>query len=103
MTLDDISMASSGTGMDYTVNAHADNNITEELPDRNKTPAAQIYKFQKLIEDTVARCRTIAFMTNDITALEEALNHCEAAKNTFAKSATTTTVTPGPPIFTAIE
>ena len=42
-------------------------------------------------------------MTNDITALEEALNHCEAVKNTLAKSATTTTVTPGPPIFTAIE
>ena len=103
MTLDDISMASSGTGMDYTVTVHADNNITGELPDRKKTPAAQIYKLQKQIEDTVARCRTIAFMTNDITALEEALNHCEAAKNTLAKSATTTTVTPGPPIFTAIE
>ena len=42
-------------------------------------------------------------MTNDITALEEALNHYEAAKNTLAKSATTTTATPGPPIFTAIE
>ena len=42
-------------------------------------------------------------MTNDITALEEALNHCEAAKNALAKSATTTTVTPEPPIFTAIE
>ena len=42
-------------------------------------------------------------MTNDITALEEALNQCEAAKNTLAMSATTTTVTPGPPIFTAIE
>ena len=103
MTLDDISMASSGTGMDNTVTAHADNNITEELPDRKKTTAAQIYKLQKQIEDTVARCRTIAFMTNDITALEEALNHWEAAKNTLAKSATTTTVTSGKPIFTAIE
>ena len=69
MTLDDISMASSGTGMDYTVTAHADNNKTEELPDWKKTPAEQIYKLQKQIEDTVARCRTIAFMTNNITKL----------------------------------
>ena len=103
MTLDDISMASSGTGVDYTITVHADNNITEELPDRKNTPAAQIYKLQKQIEDTVARCHTIAFMTNDITTLEEALNHCEAVKNTLAKSATTTAVTTGPPIFTAIE
>ena len=45
MILDDISMASSGTGMDYTITAHADK--TEELPDRKKIPAAQIYKLQK--------------------------------------------------------
>jgi len=104
MTLDDISMTSIGTGIDYTVTMLVDN-TTEELPDRKKSPAAPIYKLQKQIEDAVARCHTIASMTNDVTALEEALDHCEAAKNTLQNSATTT-VTPGPPIFpifTAIE
>lgn len=101
VTLDEISGTGVDTDMGCTNTTHV-GDTSEELPDQKKTSAAQIYKLQKQIEDTVARCRTIAFMTNDIRALEEALNHCEAAKNTLLHSATTTLV-PGPPVFSAIE
>ena len=100
MTLDNISEPSIDTAMDYTNSTRA--NTSQELPKQKKSTAAQIYKLQKQIEDTVARYRTIAYLTSDITALEEALHHCEAAINTLIGSATTT-VAPGPPIFTAIE
>ena len=44
------------------------------------TTATHIYHFQKQIEDTVAKCHTPAFFTNDTKVLEEALAHCEAAR-----------------------
>ena len=100
MTLDNISEPSIDTAMDYTNSTRA--NTSQELPKQKKSTAALIYKLQKQIEDTVARCRTFAYLTSDITALEEALHHCEAAINSLIGSATTT-VAPGPPIFTAIE
>ena len=60
----------------------------QELPRPKMTTATHIYHLQKQIEDTVSKCRTLAFLTNDTKVLEEALAHCEAAR---AKLATSTT------------
>jgi len=80
--MDDISLASIGTGMDYTVTMHGDN-TTEELYiwSEEDSISTIIQQAPKADRDTVARCRTIDFRTNNVTALEEALNHFEAAKN----------------------
>ncbi len=78
------------------------NSNSQELPGKTKTTANVIYRLQKNIEETVARCRTLAFFTSDVTALENALAHCEAARNTLATSATSTQDNL-PPIITAIE
>ena len=66
------------------------------------TTATHIYHLQKQIEDTVAKCRTLAFFTNDTKVLEEALAHCEAARPKLATSITSAQ-DHGPPIYTAIE
>ena len=66
------------------------------------TTATHIYHLQKQIEDTVAKCRTLAFFTNDTKLLEEALAHCEAARAELATS-TTSAQDHGPPIYTAFE
>jgi len=55
----------------------------------------------KKIEDTVARCRTLAYFTSDITALEDALAYCEATRTTLATSATSIQDN-GPTIIAAI-
>ena len=73
---------------------------TQSLPLKNPQ-GRNIYKLQKQIEDSLARCRTLAYLTNDISALEECLSHCEMAMKTLSTSATTTT--PGnPPVFNLI-
>ena len=74
----------------------------QELPRPKMTTATHIYHLQKQIEDTVAKCRTQAFFTNDTKVLEEALAHCEAARAKLATS-TTSSQDHGPPIYTAIE
>ncbi len=57
---------------------------------------------QKQIEDTVARCHTLAFLTNYTETLQQALAHCETAREKLAASATYTKDY-GAPIYTAIE
>jgi len=81
--------------------------INQELPRPKQTTAKQIHFLQKQIEDTqiedtVAKCRTLAFLTNNIETLQQALAHCEAAREKLVESATYTKDY-GVPIYTAIE
>ena len=92
----DITMAEEDfTGTTYT-------SSNQELPPLKKTTAKQIHYLQKQIEDTMAKCRTLAFLTSDTDALEQALAHCEAAREKLATSATYTK-DHGAPIYTIIE
>ena len=58
----------------------------QQIP-RPVTNGAQIYRLQKQIEETTAKCRTLAYLTKDIAALEASLSQCEAAMETLASSA----------------
>lgn len=102
MILDDVTDVTEGITIDMDVDdpptAHSQ---SQELP-KSVTIGARIYRLQKQIEENLAKCRTLAFLTNDIAALEQSLSHCEAAMNTLASSATATQPN-GPPIFRAIE
>ena len=104
MVLDNINESTTSTNMDLDMPSRLDTSMSygQELPKPKPTTATQIYKIQKQIEDSVARCRTLAYLTSDITVLEEALVHCQAACNTLATAATTKQ-DHGPPIVTAIE
>ena len=65
------------------------------------THGKEIYRLQKQIEETLARCRTLAYLTNDVACLKQSLSQCESAMKTLASSATS--IRPNePPIFGAI-
>lgn len=74
---------------------------SQEIP-RPVTTGARLYRLQKQIEETLARCCTLAYLTSDTVALEQSLSQCEAAMNTLASSATYTRSNEAP-IVTAIE
>ena len=99
MVLDNINESTTSTNMDLDMPSRHDTSMSygQELPKPKPTTATQIYKIQKQIEDSVARCHTLAYLTSDITVLEEALVHCQAACNTLATVATTKQ-DHGPPI-----
>lgn len=46
---------------------------------------------------------TLAFLTNEISALTKALSQCQAVMETLASSATDSTATHLPPIFHSIS
>ena len=104
MVLDNINESTTSTNMDLDMPSRHDTSLNygQELPKSKPTTATQIYKIQKQIENSVARCRTLAYLTSDITVLEEALVHCQVACNTLATAATTKQ-DHGPPIVTANE
>ena len=104
MVLDNINESTTSTNMDLDMPSRPDTSMSygQELPKPKPTMATQIYKIKKQIEDSVARCRTLAGLTSDITVLDEALVHCQAACNKLATAATTKQ-DHGPPIVTAIE
>ncbi len=72
------------------------------IPPRT-THGRQIYSLQKKLEDTLGRCRTLAFLTCDIPALETALQQCNGVLDTLATVATTTSGPSTPPVFHAIS
>ena len=88
MTLDEISDGCT-TSTDMDCASATSNKIishSHRLPQPQKSVDAHIYKLQKRIEH---RCRTISYLTTSdiMAALEEALDHCESAKNTLLNSA----------------
>ena len=57
---------------------------------------------QKSIEDAAGQCRTLVFLTNDISTLETALQQCKMVIETLASSATTSLGIQTPPVFHTI-
>lgn len=68
---------------------------------RKTTSGRQVYRLQKSIEEALGGCRTLAFMTNDITALESALAQCQSLAETLMSSATISEGLNCPPVFHA--
>ena len=54
----------------------------------HSTPGAQVYRLQKQIEEALGRCRSLAFLTNDATCLQQALTQCKVVMDTLISSAT---------------
>ena len=65
MVLDNINESTTSTNMDLDMPSRHDTSMSygQELPKPKPTTATQIYKIQKQIEDSVARCRTLAYLT----------------------------------------
>ena len=74
---------------------------TTPLPIRT-SDGRQVYRLQKNIEETLGQCRTLAFLTNNIPALETALSDCKRLMETLASAATSSNGSNGPPTFHAI-
>ena len=74
---------------------------TTPLPIKS-TDGRQVYKLQKNIEETLGRCRTLAFLTSNIPTLEAALCKCERVMETLAAAATTSLGSNTPPAFHVI-
>ena len=64
---------------------------------------AQVYRLQKQVEEILGRCRTLAFLTNEVPALTKALSHCQAMMETLASSATNSAAPHLPPVFHSIS
>ena len=76
---------------------------TNPLPVR-QTEAKHIYSLQKQLEEALAHCRTLAFLTTDVSALNNALQQCDEVSRVLTSAA----VMPGqnsnvPPVFKAIS
>ena len=76
---------------------------TNPLPVR-QTEAKHIYSLQKQLEEALAHCRTLAFLTTDVSALSNALQQCDEVSRILTSAA----VMPGqnsnvPPVFKAIS
>ena len=78
MVLDNINEPTTSTSINWDMPNKSDTSTCygQELPEPKPTTATQIYKVQKQIEDSVARCCTLAYLTSDITVLESALPGC---------------------------
>ena len=61
-----------------------------------------MYRLQKSIEEALGRCRTLAFLNNDIPTLETALDQCKVVIETLASSSTTSMGPNMPPVFHSI-
>ena len=72
------------------------------LPPRN-THGKQLYSLQKKLEETLGHCRTLAFLTSDIPALESALQQCTGVLDTLTSAAATTAGPNIPPVFHTIS
>lgn len=68
----------------------------------HSTPGAQVYRLQKQIEEALGRCRSLAFLTNDATCLQQALTQCKVVMDTLISSATETSEPHTPPVFHSI-
>ena len=75
---------------------------TQPIPTKT-TDGAQVYRLQKQVEELLGRCRTLAFLTNEIPVLTKALSQCHSVMETLAASATDSATTHLPPIFHSIS
>ena len=63
-----------------------------------------MYRLQKQVEEILGRCRTLAFLTNEIPILSKALSQCQTVLETLASSATTDlSASTLPPMFHSIS
>ncbi len=76
--------------------------VTQPIPTKT-TDGAQVYRLQKQVEELLGRCRTLAFLTNEIPVLTKALSQCHTVMETLASSATDSSATHLPPIFHSIS
>ena len=77
-------------------------NTTQAIPAKT-TEGAQVYRLQKQVEEILGRCRTLAFLTNEVSVLTKALSQCQEVMETLASSATESTDNHLPPIFHSIS
>ena len=75
--------------------------MTQEIP-VHSTQGTQIYRLQKQIEEILGRCRSLAFLTNDPSCLQQALTQCKTVMDTLMTSAADTAQPHLPPIFHSI-
>ena len=59
----------------------------------------QLHSMQKKMEDVLGRCRSLAFLTSDVHALESAYEQCIAVLDALTSAATSTTDAVIPPVF----
>ena len=55
---------------------HESQMTTNPLPVR-QTEAKHIYSLQKHLQEALAHCRKLAFLTTDVSALNNALQQCD--------------------------
>ena len=72
-----------------------------ELP-CNSSKGKQVYKLQKAVEDSLGQCRTLPFLTSDISVLEDVLLQCNTIMNTLTSSACVVTGPNTSPVFNSI-
>lgn len=81
-----------------------EDNITSTQPIPTKiTEGAQVYRLQNQVVEILGRCRSLAFLTNEIPALTKAPSQCQTVMETLASSATDSAATHLPPIFHSIS
>ena len=75
---------------------------TQPIPTKT-TEGAQVYRLQKQVEEILGRCRTLAFLTNEVSALTKALSQCQTVMETLVSSAADSATTQLPPVFHSIS
>jgi len=79
------------------------NMITNPIPVK-QTHSKELYSLQKKLEEMLAQCRTMAYLTTDTSALNTALQQCNEVVNTLALAATgSRTNSYIPPVFNVIS
>ena len=59
----------------------------------------EVYRLQRSVEDALGQCRTLAFLTNDMPALQTALDQCKVVIETLTSSSTTSMGPKVPQVF----
>ena len=66
--------------------SHESQLTTNPLP-VTQSNAKHIYSLQKKLEEALAQCRTLAFLTTDVSALNDALRQCTEVSRTLTSAA----------------
>ena len=78
-----MNMQEADHGVEVSACSSTSSNTTQSIP--VKTTGAQVYRFQKQVEEMLGRCRTLAFLTNETSVLTKALSQCQTVMETLLR------------------